>query len=401
MLFMYSNLRRIQDAKVDGKVVLVRTNFDVPIKDGEIEDNIRIVSAVDTLKYLLERNCKIVLLSHMGRPGGKAEDKFSLMDTRFELGKLIDNPIKFAHVKAAGNSIKFMNEGDVILLENVRFHEEEFSEDEAKRKAFLKELVDVCDIFVNEAFGAYRPSASTYDIAKLLPSYAGLHLQKEIENLNNFRNNIESPSVAVLGGSKVDTKVGLIEVLFGKFDKILIGGAMAYAFLKSLGVSVGKSAVDDKQVKEAARILKEAKKRNVEIVLPIDHVGGEAFDENTKDEKINSQEIPSNLYGLDIGPKTVELYCKHISESKTTLWNGPMGVFEWDKFSKGTEGIGECITLSTSADCLKVAGGGDTTLAIKKLRIKVKRLNHISVGGGMFIKFLGEGKFEILDVLEK
>jgi phosphoglycerate kinase len=396
---MYNDLRTLQDANVRNKTVAVRVNFDVPIKDEEILDNTRIAASVKTIEHLLSNNCKVVLLSHMGRPGGKEVDNLSLMPARFELGKLLNKPIKFAHIHACENSIKYMEPGEVLLLENLRFAQGEESEKESERIEFIKPISEFCDIYVNDAFGVYREHASVYDLPKLMTSLAGFSMQEEVEAISQIVEKPESPYVAVIGGVKIDTKIDALNALIDKVDQMLIGGAMAYTFLKAKGVKVGDSKVENKNVKVAKEILKKAEKKGVEIVLPIDHIAGKEFSEKTKATKVDTQEIPNGLVGLDIGPKTIKEFGKYLENAKTILWNGPMGVFEWDQFGKGTTEIGEIITLSTPRETFKIAGGADTTYAIQKLRIKSKRFNHVSVGGGMMLTFISGGKFPVLDVL--
>lgn len=398
---MYKKIRKIQDADLKNKTVIVRVNFDVPLENGEIKDDTRIRSSIKTIGYLLKQNCKVVLISHAGRPEGEIVDDLSLMPMRFELGKLLEKPIKFAHINACENSIKFMEQGEVLLIENIRFFPEEESEKPAERKKYMQVLADLGDFYINESFGVYREHASVFELAKMLPSFAGFALQEEIESLNQLVENTESPYVAVIGGGKVDTKVPLIESLIEKIDTLIIGGAMAYTFLKAMGVETGKSLVEEKSVKKAAAILKKAKKAGVDVLLPIDHIAGKEFEENTKPIEVETQQIPKELYGLDIGPKTLVQFRETIEGAKTVLWNGPMGVFEWENFNKGTEAVGEYIAHSTPKDCFKVAGGADTTYAMQLLRIKPKRFNHVSIGGGMMLKYLNGDKFSVLDVLCK
>ncbi len=396
---MYENIRKFQDENMNNKTVIVRVNFDVPMKGDEILDNSRIKASVKTIEDLLSKNCKVVLISHAGRPEGKPVDELSLMPARFELGKLLNKPVKFAHIDACENSIKFMEHGEVLLIENLRFSQSEESESEEERKEFLSSLADLCDFYVNDSFGVYREHASVYDLPKIMPSYAGYSLQSEIEALNKIGTDPESPYVAVIGGAKVDTKIPLLESLVEKVDSMIIGGAMAYTFLKAMDVEVGKSKVEEKSIKKAKSIIKKAEKNGVDILLPIDHIAGEEFDENTKAIEVPTQQIPKNLIGLDIGQNTLVQFREVIESAKTVLWNGPMGVFEWDKFNKGTEAVGEYIALSTPKDCYKVAGGADTSYAMQKLRIKPKRFNHVSIGGGMMLKYLSGDKFSVLDVL--
>jgi phosphoglycerate kinase len=396
---MYDDLRKIQDAEIDDKTVVVRVNFDVPTDGSRIFDNTRIKASQKTIEYLLSKNCKIVLISHLGRPHGEEEDKLSLMDARFELGTLLSKPVKFAHIHACENSIKFMEKGEILLLENLRFNAPETSTDSKEREEFVKPLAELCDIYINDSFGVYREHASVLELAQLLPSYAGFNLQEEIEELNKFQNEIKSPFVLVLGGSKIDTKIPLIDSYANKVDKILVGGAMAYTFLKSQGVAGGKSKVEEDQIKCAKKIMEIAKKNKTEILLPVDHIAGEELDENTKPVDIDTQQIPKNLYGLDIGPKTLAMYREVIESAQTIMWNGPMGVFEWENFNRGTESIGEYIALGTSRDAYKLVGGSDTIYAINSLKIKAKRFNHVSIGGGMMLKYLTGETFSVLNVL--
>ena len=397
---MYENIRKLQDVDVKNKTVIVRANFDVPIKDGEILDETRIKASVKTVEHLLDNNCKVVLLAHLGRPKGEEDDDLSLMPIRFALGHLLSKPVKFAHISACENSIKFMEQGEILLLENLRFNAAEESESEEERKEFVQVLANMGDVYVNDAFSVYRKHASVFDLPQMMTSVAGFSVQKEIEALNTITNNAQSPYVAVLGGAKVDTKISLLETLVEKVDKILLGGLMAYAFMQAEGVESGKSEIDPKDVKSAKSILKKAKSNGCEILLPVDHIAGEEFDELTKPVGIETQQIPANLFGLDIGPKTMVMYREAIESAQTILWNGPMGVFEWEPFNKGTEAIGEYIALSTPKDSFKVAGGADTTYAMKLLKIKPKRFSHVSVGGGMMLDFLDGGTFEVLDILE-
>lgn len=396
---MYKDIRKIQDADVKGKTVVVRANFDVPLDEyGDVLDNTRLASVVKTVHFLLENECKVILISHLGRPGGEKKDDMSLLNVRFELGKLLDKPVKFAHITACENSIKFMEQGEIILIENVRFHPEEESDNEFEQQEFMKTLAELCDIYVTDDFGTYRPSASTFVLPQLLPSYAGFHLQKEIESLNKLKEESKSPFVAILGGAKIDTKLPLVEALIHKVDKILIGGALAYTFMEAEGILTGKSKTEKDKVDVAKRILSMAKENNTEIVLPIDHVCGEEFEEDTKPIEVETQQIPDNLMGLDIGEKTLRIFREILESAETILWNGPMGVFEWDNFNRGTEAVGEYIALSAPKQSYKVAGGGDTTLALNTLRIKQKRFDHISIGGGMLIKFIAGENFPVLDI---
>ncbi len=396
---MYKNLRKIEDLKLENKTVVVRANFDVPIKDSEVADNTRILSSIKTIEYLLKKNCKVVLISHLGRPNGEPNDDLSLMPVRFELGRLLNKPVKFAHIHACKNSIKFMEQGEVLLLENLRFAAGEESSNASERKEFVKELSELCDFYINDAFGVYREHASVFELAKMLPSAAGFGLQKELDNLEAIKLNPAKPYVVVLGGAKINTKIEYIKNLTKSADYMLLGGKLAYAFMAAQKISIGKVEIDKKEIKNATEIIKDAKNNKCEIILPVDHIGAEEFEENSKPVEIETQQIPNNLFGMDIGPKTLAAFREIIESAKTVLWNGPMGVFEWENFNKGTEAVGEYIALSTPKECFKIAGGGDTTYAMQLLKIKPKRFNLISIGGGMMLAYLANERFKVLETL--
>lgn len=396
---MYENMRKLQDVDVKNKTVVVRVNYDVPLdSDGQVLDSTRIESSVKTIEHLLENNCKVVLISHLGRPEGE-DDDLSLMPARFELGKFLNKSVKFAHISACANSIKFMEEGEVLLLENLRFCQAETSENIQDRENFIKILADLCDIYVNDSFGVYREHASVYDLPKMMPSYSGFALQKEIEALSKIKEDPQKPFLAVIGGKKMDTKIPVIKSLIKELDVMLLGGAMAYTFLAAQGVQVGNSLVEVDMIPVAKEILEEAKANGCEIKLPVDHICGAEFDEETEPVEIDTQHIPDGLMGLDIGQRTMDDYRNAIESAKTILWNGPLGVFEWENFNKGTEAIGEYIALSTSKEAFKVTGGSETTYALSLLRIKPKRFNHVSIGGGMMLKYLSGDTFDVLNIL--
>lgn len=397
---MYENLRKLSEANVKNKTVVVRANFDVPMKDGEVLDETRIKASVKTIEHLLDNNCKVVLIAHLGRPEGEEKDELSLMPVRFALGHILNKPVKFAHIHSCENSIKFMEQGEILLLENLRFSKEEESEDENERKEYVKVLAELCDLYVNDAFSVYRKHASVYDLPKMMPSVAGYSVESEVESLNELLADPQSPYVGVIGGAKVDTKINLLKDIVGKLDTLILGGVMAYAFMAAEGVKSGKTEVTEDQIKAAKEVIKLAKKENCKIALPVDHICGKDFSEDVKAEVVETQQIPDDMYGLDIGPKTVAMFREILEDAQTIMWNGPMGVFEWENFNTGTEAIGEFIALSASREAFKVAGGSDTTYAMKLLKIKPRRFNHVSVGGGMMLEYLGENKFEVLDILE-
>lgn len=396
---MYENLRKLSDVDVKNKTVVVRANFDVPMKDGEVLDDTRIKASAKTIEHLINNNCKVVIIAHLGRPNGEEQDELSLMPIRFVLGHILSKPIKFAHIHSCENSIKFMEQGEILLLENLRFSKAEESKDKKEREEYVKVLADLCDVYVNDAFSVYRKHASVYDLPQMMNSVAGFSVESEIEALNHLIDKPQNPYIAVVGGAKVDTKVGILKDVVSKVDKLLLGGLIAYAFLAANGVEIGKSKISKDDIKAAKEVIKAAKKENCEIILPVDHICGEEFEENTKPQKVETQQIPKNLMGLDIGPKTIAMYREILEDAKTIFWNGPMGVFEWENFNLGTEAIGEYIALSASRDAYKVAGGSETTYAMQLLKIKPRRFNHVSVGGGMMLEYLGQNKFEVLDIL--
>jgi phosphoglycerate kinase len=399
---MIYNLRTLKNADVAGKTVVVRANLDVALDQyGEIIDDTRIRASIPTYEYLLKKKCKIVIIGHLGRPQGKYDEDLSLFPVRFALGKLLGKQIKFAQLESCQNSIKYMNEGEITMIENLRFDPREESTITKERREYIKILSELCDIYVNDCFGVYKKHASVFDLPQMIPSYAGLSLINEIENLTKVLSSSKSPSIAILGGAKVSDKIKLISKFMGAMDKILLGGPMAYTFLKAQGVDMGNSKIDENALQEAIKILDLSKKKKTEIILPIDHIAGDSFTSETAPIEVPTQKIPDGLIGLDIGPKTIIMYREIIESAQTVIWNGPMGVFGWESFSKGTESIGEFIALSTPKDAFKVAGGGDTLAAIKKLKINPKRFNHVSVGGGMLLKFLAGEKLEVLEILSE
>lgn len=402
------NKKTVNDIKVKGKKVLVRCDFNVPLKDGKITDNTRITAALPTIKLLMENGAKVILCSHLGRPKGEVRPEFSLKPVAEELARLLNTNIKFA-TDIVGESAKketsALNDGEVALLENVRFDSREEKNDDT----LSKELASLCDgIYVNDAFGtAHRAHSSTEGVSHYVnEAVAGLLMEKEITFLNGTLENPEKPFAAILGGSKVSDKIGVIENLLKKVDEILIGGGMAYTFLKAKGYEIGDSLCEEDKIEEAKNIMKKAEEAGVKLVFPTDTVVAPAFkneDENTdKKEKqkaffkflenssekvVDSTKIPEGWQGCDIGPKTAEEFSNEIRDKKTILWNGPLGICELDKFSIGTEKVAEAIAKT---DSISVVGGGDSVAAIKKLGLE-KEFTHISTGGGASLELL-EGK---------
>ena len=381
--------KTIQDIDVSGKRVLVRVDFNVPLaEDGTVSDDKRIVAALPTIRYLLEHNAKVILCSHLGRPKGQVNPKYSLAPVGARLSELLpDTKIWFAEDtvgESAKTAIDDMKDGEIVLLENVRFYPEEEKND----PEFAKKLASLADIFVSDAFGTvHRAHASTAGVAAYLPAVAGFLIGKELGVMGEALDNPKRPFVAILGGAKVADKIGVIKNLLGKCDSLIIGGGMAYTFLKAQGYGIGTSLLDAESIDLAKDIMAEAKAKNVNFLLPIDTVVATEFDANAEHKVVPSTEIPDGWMGMDIGPKTAELFKKTIVEAATVVWNGPMGVFEFPAFAEGTKKVAEAC-----AECAgtTIIGGGDSASAVKKLGFADK-MTHISTGGGASLEFL-EGK---------
>ena len=402
--------KTIRDIDVKGKRVLVRCDFNVPIKgEGIIADDTRIQAALPTIKYLMEGGAKVILCSHLGRPKGEVKKEFSLSPVAKRLTELLGVQVKLAE-DVTGESAKElsnnMQDGEVILLENVRFDARE----EKNEESMSKELADLCDgIYVNDAFGtAHRAHSSTEGVSHFVDaSVAGFLMVKEIKFLNGILENPEKPFLAILGGAKVSDKIGVIENLLNKVDEILIGGGMAYTFLKANGAEIGESLCEEDKIEEAKKIMKKAEEAGVKLLLPLDTVvaptltvsNEEELDKKEKQKQffkflevsqekvVPSNQIPSNWQGCDIGPRTIEMFAQELKDKKTILWNGPLGICELEKFSVGTEKIAEAIA---SVKATSVVGGGDSVAAIKKLGLE-DNFTHISTGGGASLELL-EGK---------
>ncbi len=379
--------KTVKDLNLKGKTVLMRADFNVPLDANlSITDNTRIRETIPTIKYILEQGAhKIVLMSHLGRPDGKRVEKYSLKPVAAELTKLAGVAVKMLDDcagEAVKNEVKAAKE-KIVLLENLRFHAEE----EANDAVFAKDLACLGDVYVNDAFGtAHRAHASTAGVTKYLESAAGFLLEKEIIYLGNAVQNPQKPFAVILGGSKVSDKIGVIENLLPKCDTILIGGGMAYTFLKAQGKPIGNSKLEKDKIDLAKSLLEKAVTMKKEIVLPVDHVIVETVDANAKTEMCG-ESIPDGKIAVDIGPKTIELFKNKLRPAKTIVWNGPLGIFEMDAFSKGTQAVGEFIaTLKTTS----IIGGGDTAAAVAKFKLQ-DRMTHISTGGGASLEFL-EGK---------
>ena len=376
-----------------GKRVLVRSDFNVPLDaDKNITDDGRIQAALPTLKTLLGAGAKVIIVAHLGRPKGKVNPDFSLAPVAKRLAEVTGAHVTLAEDTvgpSAKAAVAELKDGEIVLLENVRFNAAETSKDDAERAAFAKELAALGDVFVSDGFGVvHRKQASVYDVAKLLPAAAGLLVRKEIESLGRAVNNPERPYTVVLGGSKVSDKLGVIANLLGKADRLLIGGGMAYTFMVAQGHGVGTSLLEKDQVDTVKGYLATAKERGVELLLPVDTVVAPEFKADAPATIVPSDAIPADQMGLDIGPRTRELFAQAIASSKTVVWNGPMGVFEFPAFAAGTKAVAEAISAS---DAFSVIGGGDSAAAVRTLGFDVSTFSHISTGGGASLELL-EGK---------
>ena len=382
------NKKTVKDIDLKNKKVLVRCDFNVPMDENKnITDNRRIVAALPTIKYLLEQNCKVVLCSHLGRPKGEFKLEFSLKPVAKELSKLLGKEVIMAEDvigEDAKNKAENLKNGEVLLLENVRFHREETDND----PEFAKKLASFGEVFVNDAFGtAHRAHASTEGVTKYLPAVSGFLIEKELKFLGEALENPERPFVAILGGSKVSDKIGVIENLLEKVDTLIIGGGMAYTFFKAQGYSVGDSLCEEDKCDLALEIMEKAKEKKVKFLLPIDNKIGKEFKPDTESKTVKSTEIPDGWEGLDIGEETIKLYREELQNAKTIVWNGPLGVFEFDQFAVGTNEIAKALG---DIDAIKIIGGGDSAAAVEKAGLADK-MTHISTGGGSSLEFL-EGK---------
>ena len=382
------NKKTVKDIDLKGKKVLVRCDFNVPYNDERvITDNRRIVAALPTIKYLIENECKVILCSHLGRPKGEVKPEYSLNIVAAELSKLLGQEVKLAK-DVVGEDAKALaanlQAGEVMLLENVRYEAGEEKNDET----LSKEFASMAEVFVNDAFGtAHRAHSSTTGVASFLPAVSGFLIEKELNFLGTALENPERPFIAILGGKKVSDKIGVINALLEKVDVLMIGGAMAYTFFKSMGYNVGNSICELDKLDLAQELMEKAKAKGVKLMLPVDTKVGKEFDANTESMTVKYTEIPDGWEGFDIGQETIELYSNELKNAKTVIWNGPVGLFEFDQFAIGTNSIAKTLA---DVDAVKIIGGGDSAAAVEKAGL-AEKFTHISTGGGASLEFL-EGK---------
>lgn len=384
------NKKTIEDINVRGKKCLVRCDFNVPLKDGKITDENRLVGAMPTIKYLIENGARVILCSHLGKPKGEAKPELSLAPVAARLSEMLGQEIVFAaDANVVGENAKKavaqMKDGDVVLLENTRYRKEETKNEEG----YSKELASLAEIFVNDAFGtAHRAHCSTVGAGQFLEErVCGYLIQKELDFLGSAVEKPVRPFLAILGGAKVSDKLGVINNLLEKVDTLIIGGGMAYTFIKALGHEIGTSLLEEDKVAYAKEMMDKAQAKGVKLLLPVDVVYADRFAEDAQPHITEGRDIPANCMGLDIGPKTRELFAKAVKESKTVVWNGPMGVFEFENFANGTKAIAQAMA---DVDATTIIGGGDSAAAVNQMGFGDK-MSHISTGGGASLEFL-EGK---------
>ncbi|QFK72799.1 phosphoglycerate kinase [Pradoshia sp. D12] len=382
------NKKSIKDIDVQGKKVFCRVDFNVPMQDGKVTDDTRIRAALPTIQLLIEKGAKVILASHLGRPKGAVKEELRLTPVAARLSELLGKGVKKtdeAYGEAVQAEIGQMKDGDVLLLENVRFYPGEEKNDAELAKAFA----DLADVYVNDAFGAaHRAHASTEGIAKHIPAVAGLLMEKELEVLGKALSNPERPFTAIIGGAKVKDKIGVIDNLLEKVDNLIIGGGLAYTFIKAQGYEIGQSLLEEDKIELAKSFMDKAKEKGVNFLMPVDAVIAKEFSPDTESKVVDIDAIPADWQALDIGPKTAKLYEDTIKNSKLVIWNGPMGVFEFDKFAGGTKAVAEA--LANAENTYSVIGGGDSAAAVEKFDLADK-MSHISTGGGASLEFM-EGK---------
>ena len=385
----FNSIKKMQDMDLKNKKVLVRVDYNVPLKDGKVDNTKRIVATEKTIKHLLDNNCRVVLIAHLGRPKGKVCPEFSLAPVAAEVEKLFGVPVHFAKDCVGPEADKVVAEtknGEIALLENLRFYPEEEKND----AEFAKQLAKHGEVFVQEAFGTvHRAHASTSAVAHLLPSGAGYLVQKEVEFLGKALENPARPFAAVIGGAKVSDKSLLLNNLLDKVNVLIIGGGMAYTFLKAKGIEVGKSLLDETKIDEAKQVMEKAAAKGVKMLMPVDYRVAKEFSETAEATVVD--EIPADMEAMDIGPKTEKLFADELLKCKTIFWNGPMGVFEFPNFAKGSFAIANAMIEATKNGAISIIGGGDSVNVLKKGKINSKEFSHVSTGGGASMEFV-EGK---------
>ena len=399
-------MRKLSElTSLDGKRVIIRCDLNVPLDGKNITDDGRIVASVPTIKYLVEQGAKVIVISHLGRPEGAPDERYSLEPAAARLGELLGQPVFFASDTVGSEArgvVKALDNGGVVVLENLRFNAGETAKDEQERREFAAKLADFGDIFVSDGFGVvHRKQASVFELAQLLPSYAGFLIEKELDVLSRLTANPERPYAVVLGGSKVSDKLGVIDHLLPTVNKLLIGGGMVFTFLAAQGYKVGASLLEVDQIDTVKEYLSRAASLGVEVVLPTDIVVASKFGSDAEVAITPAAEIESSPFGasglgLDIGPESAANFAKEIVEAKTVFWNGPMGVFEIDKFAGGTKAVAEALTEVSG---LSVVGGGDSAAAVRILGFTDEQFGHISTGGGASLEFLEGKKLPGLEVL--
>lgn len=385
--YLMNEKQTMSDVTLQGKRVFCRVDFNVPMEDGAITDDTRIRAALPTINYLIEQGAKVILASHMGRPKGEVKEELRLTKVGEHLAELLNKPVTKLDEsigEAVAQAVSDMKNGEVVLLENVRFHAGEEKNDAELAKAFAS----LADVYVNDAFGAaHRAHATTEGIAKLLPAVSGLLLEKELDVLGKALSNPERPFTAIIGGAKVKDKIGVIDHLLDKVDNIIIGGGLSYTFSKAQGHDIGKSLLEEDKIELAQGFIEKAKEKGVSFYMPVDVVVADEFSKDANTKVVDIDQIPSDWMGLDIGPKTAALYADVINNSKLIIWNGPMGVFEMDAFANGTKGVANAMAETAG---YTIIGGGDSAAAVEKFGV-AEKMDHISTGGGASLEFM-EGK---------
>jgi phosphoglycerate kinase len=383
--------KTVRDLEPAGRRVLVRVDFNVPLKNGEVADDSRIVASLPTIRYLLEKKARVILMSHLGRPDGKPDPKYSLRPVAARLERLLRQPVGFATDcvgEEARATAEALADGGVLLLENLRFHAEE----EGNDPGFARRLAALGECYVNDAFGtAHRAHASTEAVAKILkPAVAGFLMQRELDYLGRALDHPARPFVAILGGAKISGKIDVLRVLLGKVDRLLIGGAMMFTFMRAQGRATGRSLIEEDRVEMAREVLAQAASRGVELLLPADCVASTAADGSAPSHVVRVEDLGATEMGVDIGPETVETFAQRLHDARTVLWNGPMGIFEVPAFASGTIGVAQALAEAGASGAVTVVGGGDSVAAVQQAGL-AERITHLSTGGGASLEFL-EGK---------